>query len=283
MTTRALILGGGGTVGIAWETGVLHGLREAGVDVTGADLIVGTSAGSVVGAQLALGLPLEMMLATQLAPSDPEQERAITFDVSRFATVAQLLMQAPEVTDDLLRQLGRIALESPTMPEASYLERFALLQLPWPARRLLVTAIEVEQGRFQVWDSAAGAPLHAAVASSCAVPGLFPPVTINGQRYMDGGMRSSTNVDLAQGHEAVLVLTPIRSDAVGLGAAGRRLGQQVEHLRAAGSRVAVIEPDEADWRELGLNLMDTARRAEAAQVGLHHGRQAAALVRDLWG
>ncbi|HEU4327229.1 MAG TPA: patatin-like phospholipase family protein [Roseiflexaceae bacterium] len=281
--TKALVLGGGGTVGIAWETGVLSGLREAGVDVTGADLIVGTSAGSVVGAQLALGLPLEMMLATQLALSDPAQEQAITFDLSRFATVAQLLTQAPDVTDELLRQLGRIALESPTMPEADYLERFALLRLPWPARRLLVTAVEAEQGQFQVWDSAADAPLQAAVASSCAVPGLFPPVTIGGRRYMDGGMRSSTNADLARGHEAVLVITPIRPQAAGLGAAGRRLDQQVADLRAAGSRVAVIEPDEADWRELGVNLMDTSRRAEAAQVGQRHGRQAAGLIRDIWG
>ncbi len=281
--TTALVLGGGGTVGIAWETGVLSGLREAGVDVTGADLIIGTSAGSVVGAQLALGLPLEMMLATQLAPSDPVGDRAISFDLSRFAAVAQLLTQAPEVTDVLLRQLGRIALESPTMPEADYLERFALLRQPWPARRLLVTAVEAEQGLFQLWDSAADVPLNVAVASSCAVPGLFPPVTIGGQCYIDGGMRSSTNADLAQGHGAVLVITPIRPQAAGLGAAGRRLDQHVADLRAAGSRVAVIEPDEADWRELGVNLMDASRRAEAALVGQRHGRQAAEQVREIWG
>ena len=90
-----------------------------------------------------------------------------------------------------------------------------LVSTEWPERPLVVTAVDTETGEFTTFDRDSGVPLVSAVAASCAVPGVYPPVTIDGRRYMDGGMRSAANADLAQGYDRLVVLAPIR------GASGR--------------------------------------------------------------
>lgn len=283
MVQRALVLGGGGPVGIAWETGVLAGLRRAGVEPGRAERIVGTSAGSVVGAQLALGLDLEALLAGQLAP--PAGEPPAAFDPGAFLRAVQLLAQAPEPTPALLAQIGQIALAAPAPAEEQFLARFApLAGLPWPERDLRVTAVDTHSGAFRVWTRADGVPLERAVGSSCAVPGIFPPVTLLGRRYMDGGMRSDTNADLAAGAARVLVLAPIGAELAGAGfAAQRPVLREVERLRAEGARVVLVVPDVAARGAFGPNLMDSARRAAAAEAGLRQGAEAAAQAAEIWG
>jgi NTE family protein len=284
MAGRALVLGGGGTVGIAWETGMLKGLQDAGIAVEAAELIVGTSAGSVVGAQLALGTPLADLMAFQLSPLDATNTRPIAFDPAHFAVVAQTLGRNPSAEPAAMAALGTLALAAPTDDEETYVERFAYVgDRAWPERALLVTAIDAHSGEFRTWDRSSGAPLQRAVASSCAVPAIFPPVTIGERRYIDGGMRSSTNADLAEGHDAVLIITPISAQSGGWGPSLRRgLDREVAKLREAGCRVVVIEPDAEALAVFGPNMMDVSRRAEAANAGVRQSRQFAEAVRALW-
>jgi NTE family protein len=283
MRKRALVLGGGGTLGIAWETGVLVGLHRAGVDVSDADLVVGTSAGSVVGTQLTLGMPLEAMLAAQLAPP-AEDDAPPTIDPRSFGAVVQLLGQTSEATPALLADIGRLALSAATGDEAAYLQRFALLAgQPWPVRDLRITAVDTKNGTFHAWSRDEGVPLDRAVAASCAVPGIFPPVTMSGQRYMDGGMRSDTNADLVVGYGRVLIIAPIGSQGGGAGLAAQRpVLREVELLRASGAQVELLAPDTATLQVFGINLMESSRRGRAAEEGLRQGQAVAASIRPLW-
>lgn len=283
MAGRALVLGGGGTVGIAWEIGVLSGLRNAGVDLENADLLVGTSAGSVVGTQLALRMPLDVLLAEQLAPFDPQENGQLIYDQRVLQAVFGIYIPQ-DVTPAVLREIGALALSANTIGEDDYLRRFdRIRQVGWPERRLLVTAVDAESGEFRVWDRAAGVPLEAAVASSCAVPGIFPPVSIDGRRYIDGGMRSDTNAELAAGCDRVLVVTPVTFEAQGVSPNSRRLVREMAQLREGGSRVEVIAPDMESLRVLGPNLMDSQRRVDAANAGVRQGTAAAETARALWG
>lgn len=281
--TRALVLGGGGTVGIAWETGVLHGLQQAGIDIAGADVVVGTSAGSVVGTQLALGMPLDMLLAVQLAPIDAAQDQPAATDEPILALVTQKTTEPVQATTELMREIGALSLAATTVSEDVYLQRFELLRgMPWPERRLLVTAVDTETGAFQAWDRASGAPLAHAIASSCSVPGIFPPITINGRRYMDGGMRSVTNADLASEYDTILIIAPITLQIDGMLVEQSRLAQEVAQLRAAGRHVELIIPDAESTAVFGPSMMDTTRRVEAAHAGMRQAAEAAARVAEAW-
>ncbi|HEY8602233.1 MAG TPA: patatin-like phospholipase family protein, partial [Thermomicrobiales bacterium] len=212
MVRYALALGGGGVAGIAWETGLLHGLREQGVDLTDAELIVGTSAGSVVGTQLAADLPLSALYTRQTTLPDPAIERAPAIDLS---ALIRAFADRPPATGPLppevCAQIGQMALAAPTEPEESRLAAIST-RLPiqeWPERKLLITSIDAADGRFVVWDNDSGVPLLLAVASSCAVPMIYPPITIDGRRYIDGGIRSGTNADLAADYPLVIVIAPM--------------------------------------------------------------------------
>ncbi|MGC1214481.1 MAG: patatin-like phospholipase family protein, partial [Micromonospora sp.] len=233
---RALVLGGGGVTGVAWELGLLAGLAERGVALADADLVVGTSAGSVVGAQVCSGVPVRELYEAQLR--QPRGELAARFGVG---AVARLLWAGGRTRDELRSRarIGAMALAARTPSEES---RRAVIgsRLPsreWPARRLLVTAVDAGSGEFVVFDAASGVSLVDAVGASCAVPGVWPPVTIGDRRYMDGGVRSAVNADLAEGAGAVVVVAPV-SSAFG---PMPRLSAQVARLRRS-ARVAVVAP-----------------------------------------
>ena len=277
MTDSALVLGGGGITGIAWELGMLAGLAERGIDLRTADLIVGTSAGSVVGAQLATGVDVEERYAAQLA--DPTGEIAARLGrgpLLRFA-LAAVGRPGPE---RVRARIGRVALSASTVPEEERI-RVIASRLPvheWPDRALRVTAVDVHTGEFVVLDRDSGAPLVEAVAASCAVPGVWPPVSTGGRRLMDGGMRSPVNLDLAAGYRRVAVLAPLvralsRSAAV---------SRQADALRAAGAEVVVASPDAAALQAIGHNVLDPARRAAAAEAGRAQAGSAAAEFDALW-
>jgi NTE family protein len=173
-----------------------------------------------------------------------------------------------------------MALSARTVPEA---QRRAVIEarLPahdWPAGRLLVTAVDAESGQFMAFDRDAGVPLVDAVAASCAVPGVWPPVTIDGRRWIDGGMRSSANADLAEGYERVVVLAPIPT---GFGPM-TKVGDQVARLRAAGSQVATVTPDRDARRAIGRNVLDPGRRAVSARAGHTQAATVAAEIRAVW-
>ncbi|MEU1588044.1 patatin-like phospholipase family protein [Micromonospora sp. NPDC005710] len=274
---RALVLGGGGVTGVAWELGLLAGLVQRGVAVTEADLVVGTSAGSVVGAQVCSGLPVEGLYAEQVAP--PTGELAARLG---FAALARLVWAGGRTRDAVRSRarIGAMAVAARTQSEAS---RRAVIEarLPvreWPRRRLLITAVDASSGEFVVFDSDSGVSLVDAVGASCAVPGVWPPVTIGARRFVDGGMRSTVNADLAAGARRVLVLAPT-SAAFG---PMPRLSAQVDGLRAAGSQVVVVTPDAAARTAIGRNVLDPARRAGAARAGRAQADVVADEVTTLW-
>jgi NTE family protein len=271
---RALVLGGGGVTGIAWETGVLHGLAEQGVDLAGADLFVGTSAGSVVATQLAGGVPLADLYASQLLPPDGEIPARLTpWMLVRYA----LSYLMPGTAADKRARLGRAALKARTPSEASRLEVFEsrLSIQDWPECALKVTAVDTADGKFVAFDRDSGVPLVKAVASSCAVPLVWPPVTIDGHRYMDGGMRSVANVDLAAGYSRVVVVAPLTRSA-SLAATPQAQAAKL------GVPSIVVSPDKTALAAIGPNLLDPARRRPAAEAGLAQAASVAEAVRRVW-
>ena len=275
MTRTALVLGGGGITGIAWELGILHGLADAGLDVTRADVVVGTSAGSVVGAQITAGRPLEEVFAVQLEPPDHE----IGADVAR-TTMARLLppMLVPGRADQKLRRIGRLSLKThpPGGQDRVEVIRTRIGLGEWPDRDLRITAVEAESGEFVAFDRDSGVDLVDAVAASCAVPLVWPAVTIQGRHYVDGGMRSTANVDLAQGCDVVVVLAPLPrsySRATTIGAQLRRIGPV---------QAAVVVPDKSALLDIGRNVLDPTKRADAARAGLRQAGEVAEKVRAIW-
>lgn len=274
---RALVLGGGGVTGVAWETGLLLGLAEVGLDLARAQLFVGTSAGSVVAAQITSGATLDQLYAAQVAALSGE----IAARMSRGALLRFVLaMVWPGDPQRARARLGHAALRAKTVPEA---ERRAVIahRLPrheWPEQRLLITAVNAETGAEVVFDRDSGVSLVDAVAASCAVPLVWPPMTINGQRYIDGGVRSTVNADLAKGCERVVVIAPTT-------AAFRRayrVDAQVASL-GPGVRSVIVSPDAASRAAIGANVLDPTRRAQSAQAGRTQAARVADQVREVWG
>ena len=277
MTTRALVLGGGGLAGIAWEAGLLAGVADAGVDVAGADFVLGTSAGSVVATQIATGVPWADVLAGQVDPA--RQNREIAPVGTSHLALWEELTGATEEPDDpaeLRRTQGRFALAADTVPEP---ERLAVIagRLPvhdWPARPLAVVAVDAVTGEPVVFDRTSGVGLVDAVAASCAVPGVWPPVTIGGGRYVDGGVRSLNNVDLAAGYDRVLVIAPVADPAT---------ETHVAALTERGTHVEVVVPDDTSATIFAGDPLDPAVRTPAARAGLAQASEAVAAAARWWG
>jgi NTE family protein len=190
---------------------------------------------------------------------------------------------------EVRQEIGAFALVAPTMAEDAFIETFgksfATLSADiWPQRDFACTTVDAVTGAFQLWTKDSGVGLVRAVASSCAVPGVYPPVTVAGRRYIDGGMRSSTNADMAVGHELVVVI------ALRLGAAGgalseriaARFAEELETLKDGGATVVTITPDEDAVAAFGTNLMDSRRRPDAARAGLAQGLAYAAEIKPYW-
>jgi NTE family protein len=273
---RALVLGGGGVTGIAWEIGLLHGLTEHGVDLTAADLFVGTSAGSVVAAQITAGTPLDEMYARELADTSGDRNASIGSGVLvRFVVSAAF----PGDRRRGRAWLGRAALRARTVPESER-RRAIRARVPhdeWPRTPLRVPAVAAETGEVVVFDAASGVSLIDAVAASCAVPLVWPPMTVNGTRYIDGGVRSIANVDLAAGYGRVVVVAPAT-------AALRRSDRPAAQAAALGPgvRSAVVSPGEAALAAIGRNPLSPDRRAAAAEAGRKQAAEVAERVGRVW-
>jgi NTE family protein len=274
---NALLLGGGGVTGVAWETGILAGLSDAGLDLSTAELLVGTSAGAAVAAQLASGTALDELLERQRVGSVPEIPAAIGPTVMVRYLWGMLTKRDAGAYG---RAMGRLALGATTVPEA---ERRAVIaaRLPshdWPDRPLLVTSVNARTGEFRAFSREDHVPLVDAVAASCAVPGVWPPVTIDDELWIDGGMRSAVNADLAKGRARVVILAPITS---GFGAVPS-VGRQAEALRAGGSTVVVVSPDRQATSRMGRNPLDPAMRPASADEGYRQAAQELDRVAAVW-
>jgi NTE family protein len=294
MATRALVLSGGGLVGTAWESGLLAGLSESGVDLARADLIVGTSAGSFVGAQVAMGRSASSIVEAILA-EDPARSFSIGGRPMKVPDMSVLLAKMAEAVsgvrpaEQVRAEIGTWALSTETrMSEKEFIAslRRSFGGLPedfWPERPYACTAIDAADGSFAVWNRDSKVHLVDAVASSCAVPGLFPPITIRGRRYIDGGMRSPTNADAAKGYDAVAVvefraaIDPAMAERF-----EKALDRELDILRSSGARVKVIVPDSASIEAFGPNPMDPSRRKGAATAAVAQGKASADHLREFW-
>lgn len=277
MATRALVLGGGGITGVAWETGIVAGLAAQGIDLALADVIIGTSAGAVVGAGLAAGTDPEKLYAGQLAP--PAGELDQRFGRWLMARWAWIILTSGD-SGRLRRRVGRLALAARTISAG---ERRAVIQrrlgnADWPPRPLRVTAVDAHTGELVAFDAAGEASLIDAVAASSAVPGVQPVVTIGARKFIDGGIASSANADLAAGYDRVVIVAP--------GAQGNSTipspATQAAALTAAGASVVVITPDKASARARGRDPFALSRRPAAARAGRAQAEAEAPPVRAVW-
>ena len=277
-----LVLGGGGIVGVAWEIGILQGLTQEGVlDLGAVDVLVGTSAGSIVGASLLHGHSLDELMARELEGSR-EGEGALRppADAAATGAVFQKWGGALDMTPELCREIAELAAKAASFGVDEWVESLArrLGSSDWPGRELRVVASNGRTGERDVFTASSGVPLLRAIAASCAVPGLFPPVVIDGTPYVDGNVWSSGSADvvLGSGVERVVFIGPLIGDR-GIGLLGARsLERERALLAEAGIAVTAITPGDA-YRAAGMQVMDASRRSEAAAIGLAEGEAAAAL------
>lgn len=277
--SKALVLGGGGVAGISWEVGVIHGLVREGVDLGDADLIVGTSAGSVVGSLVASGADLEEAIETQIAATEAERPAgpAPAPDPEQMMAAFAILFDPAVEPVEARRRIGEFALAARAVPsEESWQEVFKRMPIDaWPDRDLRITAVDAHTGEFVVWTKDADVPLVKAVASSCAVPGVFPPVRIGDGRYIDGGVRSPISADLAAGASSAVILEPLAAVWP-----RERVRPELEALGDA--RVLHIAPDEAALAVFGVNVLDPALWGPAFKAGLDQAASVADAVRKVW-
>lgn len=272
---KALILGGGGSVGIAWEQGLIAGLKAAGIDLGEADIIVGTSAGSIVGSQLAAGtLPDQ----AQMPPPEVTEKLATimaNLDINSLAKIFELWSNALN-TPDLAIQVAKLAAQARSCKEQEYIDlNLATHNLQeWPRTDLRITAIDVDSGELHI-HTKINAPFNPAITASCAVPGMFPVIAINGKRYMDGGVVSCTHADqvLADQPAVAIIIAPMTT-ATAAFAAGleKSLNDEIRLLENAGIKVLAITPDEADAAVFGPDMMDSLKSEPVWQAGFAKGQ-----------
>ena len=282
MTDGALVLAGGGVAGIAWELGVLVGIRDEQPEAAARILadstrLIGTSAGAAVAAQLAGGTSLEALYAAQL--SDQHSEIFVELNLAEFGAMMAITMANATSPEDRRRRFGAIAINADTPPIEDR-RRSIDGRLPvktWGDRDLRLTTIDAESGELLVMDRNSGIDLVDAVMASCAIPGIWPVVEINGHKYMDGGMRSIANADLAAGSDPVLLLVPSLPASP--------LGETIpadELLALAPAKVDIVYADDASIAAFGVNPLDPSIRKAAAEAGRAVGRVAATSVAKSW-
>ena len=287
---RALVLAGAGAAGNAWELGLIAGLSDAGIDVTEADLIIGTSAGSTVAAQITSGTRPAELYAAILAEvpqphaghSGPNRGRAPNFSGKTYLEWSNGIIGSAVDASDMRRRMGAAALEMDASDGSAQTRwrDIVAARLPsrhWPKQPVLITAVDADSGEPVVFDRHSGIDLVDAVAASTS-----NGYRIGASRYINGGYRRSENADLAAGYGRVLVLSPFGGRSRVPLEWGMDLAAQVDELRAGGSRVQTIFPDSAAEHMFGANAMDLSLRPPAARAGYSQGRALAELVAEIW-
>jgi len=289
---RALVLHGGGSVGNAWEIGVIAGLLDAGLDVTEADLIVGTSAGATAAAQVTGADPADLLATILAQPSPPSAGRPQPTGrrgspgsaVNPMERTDRILAAASDAAD-MRRRMGAAALVLDAELDGTRAEQWRTIvaaRLPsphWPTQTVLITAVDARTGEPTVFDRSSGVDLADAVAASTS---SGPPHRIGDGRYIDGGYRRNENADLATGYRRVLVLSPFGGRSRHPPEWGMQLAAQVDELHASGSRVEAVFPDTDSLLAFGDDMMDLSARPPAARAGFAQGQALAPSLTDFW-
>lgn len=291
---RALVLAGAGAAGNAWELGLIAGLSDAGIDVTEADLIIGTSAGSTVAVQVTSGIrPAELYAAILAEVPQPQAGaagsgggRARNFSGPTYMEWSQEIIGSAQDASDMRRRMGAAALDMDASGGSGQARWRGIVaaRLPsqhWPQQPVLITAVDAHTGEPVVFDRHSGIDLVDAVAASTS-NGFGGPYRIGGNRYINGGYRRSENADLAAGYARVLVLSPFGGRSRMPPEWGMDLATQVDELRAGGSRVETVFPDSDSENMFGANAMDLSLRPPAARAGYSQGRALAGQLTGFW-
>ncbi|HWI87054.1 MAG TPA: patatin-like phospholipase family protein [Sphingomonas sp.] len=284
---RALILSGGGPLAVAWEAGVIAGLAESGIELGEADFILGTSAGGIVGVQLAAGRPPADIAAAivnetvGIAPSG-----ATTFAADAIAKLPEMFALSRSRPDDpaaARAEVGDLALAAPADSELNSVARFAAQTRvdAWPERPFGCVAVDAVDGSVRVLTRDCGASPAHAVAASCSLPGLVPPITIGGRRYIDGGFASTANVDLLPDYERLLVLA-FRPPGPAGDAMESHYVAQAAAVRHGGADVLFILPNDESQSAIGTQTMEMQRRPEVVRAAMAQGRAEAERIEAFW-
>ncbi|WP_266156895.1 patatin-like phospholipase family protein [Dyella silvatica] len=292
---RALVLHGGGAAGNAWEIGVVAGVFDAGLDVTQADVIIGTSAGSTAAAQITSVTPTELFAAIlaaapqqRIGQGGPEGARVAMGPLANHMEITSRIIATAETAASMRRGMGAAALDMDAASDGSGQARWRAVvaaRLPrqhWPEQLLLITAVDAHSGEPVVFDRHSGVDLVDAVAASTSNGFGVPPYSIGDSRYIDGGYRRNENADLAAGYARVLVLSPFGGRSRHPPEWGMQLAAQLDELRAGGSRVETIFPDGDSLNAFGVNMMDLSTRAPAAQAGYNQAKALAGQLSEFW-
>jgi NTE family protein len=282
---KALVLSGGGPLAVAWACGMAAGLARAGVALNPVDFMLGTSAGAIVGVLLASGRDPSELADAILAEASGVPPPGAMRDYSSAA-----LLRLPELfamshggTAGCI-DVGSYALSATVSEtETDYVDRMQRVigTQEWPDADIGLVAVDTANGTPAILRRDSGATIAAAVAASCCLPGLSPPVTIAGRRYMDGGMRSTANADLAAGFDAILVLC-FHSPGQPGERILTRVRAQAETLRHGGARVCVLSPDPASLAAIGSRAMDVARRPDVVRAASAQGAADVDRVREFF-
>ncbi|RDI63441.1 patatin-like phospholipase family protein [Nocardia pseudobrasiliensis] len=262
----ALVLGGGGPVGLAWLAGLADGLRARGVDLCAADRFVGTSAGAIVAAALADGGDLSALLRPR--PADAESRPAPPQTLDFFAPLREPGLDLASAR----RKVGELALGARAGDPADHIASMGRLTdgKPWPTADLVVTSVEVETGRLRAWTAADEATLAQALAASTSVPGVYPPIPIGGNHYIDGGIGSPINADLAAGADLVVIMEPL----------AHMYGHLPSDGDLGGATAISIVPDTRAIAALGPEPFNLAALTPAFESGVRQAEQAATILTD---
>ncbi len=274
MSRRGLVLGGGGITGISWELGFLLSIMDSGLGVRNATSVMGTSAGSVVGTLL-LTKETEDLRERLARMGDQE----ITSKLAKGSLVRSLpALALPRAQKTKRAVIGTHATRAQPTGGQQRMEaiRRRIEVEDWPEQDLRITAVNAETGELSIFTKDSGVDIAHAVAASCAVPFVWPPVSIDDTLYIDGGVRSPTNVDKMTDFNALLVLAPIEMSYP----ARRSARKQV--ARAGATRTLVVTPDEASRKAIGHKVLDPARAGAAGRAGLAQGERYAERVTRVW-
>lgn len=289
--SRALVLAGGGAAGNAWELGLIAGLADAGVDVTDADLIVGTSAGSTVAAQITSGVRATELYAAIIAEVPRPQASGAGSDRARRPNISGPqymewsggIIGSAEDASDMRRRMGAAALEMDASDGSGQSWRTVVAaRLPshdWPQQPVIIAAVDANTGEPVVFDRHSGVELVDAVAASTSA---MTPYPIGEKRYINGGYRRNENADLAAGYGRVLVFSPFSGRSRMPEQWGMDLAAQVAELRAGGSKVETVFPDAGAGDVFDANALDPSTRLPAARGGYDQGRALAEQLTDFW-
>jgi NTE family protein len=274
--TRAVVLSGGGRAGAAWMLGLIAGLRETGVDLADADLIVGTSAGARTGAQLATGAVDQAIRACRSPGSPTARTYAGLLD---FRAAAQPIRASAADQREAARRIASLPPLGPGLATATERrqEIAALLPVPtWPGKPLKISAVDADSGARVVFDARSGVSLPDAVTASCALPGIYPLAEIGGKRFADGGAYSLYSADLAAGHDVVIVISPMPLNPSFRGMLDTEiaaLGEAISHL---------ILADEQSLAAIGPDPTSVAAQGPALDAGMAQAPREADSLRNPW-